>query len=322
MIAPTSAVLLFLGAPAIASGLTPIRPLLCALDAAPVGVDAPSMTRQHDSGLELLIERSWRQEDIHQLVLRELLLETPLARALGLWDDGELATVLYEPFRGLFDLALGDPPRILIELKVGADLSDNQRGRQRLRAIELAVPRVYVLLGPSFFMALEEPDARNIGVPELAVAIRTATDGLSGAIGDLAAAYLTRLKADAGRWDAEHDPGASSGLDLFRIYRDMAAAWPVETRPSKATHPGGIDWIINGNAWTRPGTPGWEPAEMYWEMVNGRMRFKFYWRGDEAMRCCSDRSRPDGASPARACSRRGGGPHERAGFPRRHAPAE
>jgi hypothetical protein len=53
---------------------------------------------------------------------------------------------------------------------------------------------------------------------------------------------------------------------------------------SKATHPGGIDWIINGNAWTRPATPGWEPAEMYWEMVNGRMRFKFYWRGDEAMR--------------------------------------
>ncbi len=239
----------------------------------------------NETGLDLLLDRSWQQEVIHQLVLRELLRETAVGRALSLWSDEVAPTVLYEPFRGLFDLALADTePRMLIELKVGAELGDQQRARQRVRATELGTPRAYVLLGQSFFMALEEPDARNIGTPELAVAIRTALDGVEGPIADLGSAYLARLEVDARRWDEGHESTASTGLDLFRLYRDMAAAWPVETRPSKATHPGGVDWIINGNAWTTIDRPGWELAEFYWEMVNGFVRCKFYWRGADGMR--------------------------------------
>ena len=156
-------------------------------------------------------------------MLRELLERTDLAVVLGLWSNPEPPTVLYEPFGGLFDLALPrDVPRILIELKVGADLGDNQRARQRERAGALLAQRVYILLGPSFFMALDEPDARNIGAPELAGAIRSLVGIEDTAVRELADAYVLRLEADAAGW-GEHDARSTSGLDLFRLYAEMAA---------------------------------------------------------------------------------------------------
>jgi hypothetical protein len=244
------------------------------------------MTPIRDSdGLRLLIERAWTQEVVHQLVLRELLERTSLATALGLWQGDTAPRVWYEPYRGLFDLALADElPTVLIELKVGADVGEHQRRRQRERASELGCPRVYFLLGTAFFAALDEPDARNIGVPELVAAIRSSLDGQEGAVGDLGRAYLERLDADALAWQAEHDPTSRSGLDLFRLYVEMASAWPIEVRPTKVTHPGGPDWIINADAWTKRHVPGWEPATFYWEMVNGRTRFKLLWEGDVTQR--------------------------------------
>lgn len=209
-------------------------------------------------------------------MLQELLERTSLATALGLWQGDTAPRVWYEPYRGLFDLALADAqPRVLIELKVGADVGEHQRRRQR----------VYVLLGTAFFAALDEPDARNIGAPELAAAIGTGLDGQDGAVGDLGRAYLERLEADALVWQSEHDPTSGSGLDLFRLYVAMASAWPVEVRPTKVTHPGGPDWIINADAWTTCDVQGWKPATFYyWEMVNGRTRFKLLWEGDIAQR--------------------------------------
>ena len=43
------------------------------------------------TGLRLLLDRSWGQEVIHQLVLRELLAHTSLEMDLGLWErsDGD-----------------------------------------------------------------------------------------------------------------------------------------------------------------------------------------------------------------------------------------
>ena len=40
-----------------------------------------------ETRLDLLLGRSWHQEVIHQLVLRELLRETTLGRALSIWSD-------------------------------------------------------------------------------------------------------------------------------------------------------------------------------------------------------------------------------------------
>ena len=240
-----------------------------------------------DDGLRLLLDRSWGQEVIHQLVLRELLEHTSLATDLGLWGQPDPPAVLYEPFGGLFDLALAladRTPRVLIELKVGADLGDRQRLRQRARATELATPRVYILLGPSFFMVSNEPDARNIGCPELATSIRRAVMALDGAIGEVGRAYADRLDVDAAAWTAEHDRRANSGIDLFRLYTEIAAAWPVEVHPSKATNRGGPDWILNADAWKTSDSAGWESAQFYWEIVNGRTRFKIHWAGDAALR--------------------------------------
>lgn len=236
-------------------------------------------------GLSLLLERAWGQEVVHQLVLRELLQRTDLAAVLGLWASPEPPTVMYEPFGGLFDLALpSDSPRILIELKVSADLGDNQRARQHERAVTLLAQRVYILLGPSYFMALDEPDARNIGAPDLAHAIRSLAGIEDITVRELAAAYVQRLEADAAGWGSMHEARSTSGLDLFRLYAEMAAAWPVTVRPIKVTHHGGPDWIINANAWTTSAAAGWAGARFYWEMVNGRTRFKIQWEGDEALR--------------------------------------
>lgn len=141
-----------------------------------------------------------------------------------------------------------------------------------------------MLLGQSFFAAEEEPDARNIGVPELAAAIKATVVALTGAVADLGGAYLQRLEADAARWSGDYDPRSNEGLDLFRFYAEMAAAWPVDVRPKKVTHRGGPDWIINVDTWTKAEVPGWEQAEFYWEMVNGRTRFKIHWAGDESLR--------------------------------------
>lgn len=222
---------------------------------------------------------------VHQLVLRDLLNQTTLAHALGLWDRPDPPVVRYEPFSGLFDLSLEDvATTTLIELKVGAEVGAYQRDRQRQLATRLSVPRVYLLLGPAFFMALTEPDARNIGTPELALAVRHSVADVEGAIGELGRAYADRLEADALAWTATHDPASTSGLDYMRIYREIAAAWPVAATPSTATNPGGRDWILGADAWTTSHAPGWGPAQFYWEIVNGRTRFKLHWGGDVAQR--------------------------------------
>jgi hypothetical protein len=238
-----------------------------------------------DDGLSLLLDRGWGQERLHQLILRELLAQTQLATVLCLWSDPEPPVVMYEPFGGLFDLALAEgAPRILLEIKVGADLGYHQRDRQRAKGLELGVGRAYVLLGPSFFAGQDEADARNIGVPELAQAIEESLPPLETALGQLGSAYLRRLEVDVRSWTAEHDVRSTSGLDLFRLYAEMTAAWPVDVRPTKVTHHGGPDWIVNADAWTKGALPGWECANFYWEMVNGRTRFKLHWEGDERLR--------------------------------------
>jgi len=236
-------------------------------------------------GLSLLLELGWGQERLHQLVLRELLARTRLATVLGLWSDSEQPNVMYEPFGGLFDLALADgAPRVLMEIKVSADLGDHQRDRQRAKGLELGLSRAYILLGPSFFAGQDEVGARNIGIPELAKAIEESLPSPETPLGQLGLTYLRRLAADVRSWTAEHDARSTSGLDLFRLYAEMTAAWPVDVRPTKVTHHGGPDWIVNADAWTMGAKDGWECADFYWEMVNGRTRFKLHCEGDENLR--------------------------------------
>jgi len=59
------------------------------------------------------------QEVTHKLVLAELLRHTDLVARLGLWNSESRPSVVVEPNRGIFDLALQDRsgPVVFIELK-------------------------------------------------------------------------------------------------------------------------------------------------------------------------------------------------------------
>jgi len=267
------------------------------------------------SGLGLLLDRGWGQEVVHRLVLRELLASTDLATRLGLWSDPRRPTVLYQPLRGLFDLGLAeeDRVRVLIELKATTGVVEGQRRRQQVAAEDLGVVRAYILLGVGFWASHQETGIPYIGVPGLHVAVESVAREADGAVGDLARTYARRLAQEAAAWtrDPDQDEGATG---LLRTYTDIAAAWPVEARPFRVTNRAGPDWILNPNAWTAPELRGWEQGRVYWELVNGRVRYKVEWRGAQtrglqardAFRRALDASSVETGIPFRATRRRAG----------------
>lgn len=248
--------------------------------------DHPEPRPAFTSGIDLLLMRGWGQEVIHQLVLRELFAETDLANRLELWSRPTHPRVVYEPLRGLFDLALADGRdlRVLIELKAATEVGENQRGRQLANAAEAGATRVYILLGVGFWAITKEPGVRYIGLPELGEAVAAVAQGQMGALGELARAYAARLRMATDLWVRPLDRANSDPTNMLRFYEGIAAAWPVTTRPYRATNQSGPEWILNADAWTSPPLPGWEPGRLYWELVNGRVRFKVEWRGERELR--------------------------------------
>lgn len=234
------------------------------------------------SALDLLLERGWGLEVLHQLILKELFDQSNLGRELGIWSLDAPPDVLYEPFRGLFDLALrGDGPDVLIELKGATEVGEGQRSRQLAFAEAAGARRVYILLGVGYWAITREAGPTYIGLPDLAEAVRRTVPTLTGPLRELADAYLRRLEDSAATWT--QNLGAEGGaITILRLYADIAAAWPVEVRPWRATNRSGPEWILDADAWTKPDVTGWAGAELYWELVNGRTRFKVKWSGDPA----------------------------------------
>lgn len=241
-------------------------------------------TAETSGGLTLLIDRLWGQEVTHKVVLVELFRHTDLATRLELWIGDDRPSVIVEPGRGVFDLALnrGRDTVVFIELKFGAESGQHQRVRQREWAEGAKAGRTYILLGPSFFEIPREEGVHYIGVPELMTAI--AATIADGALGELAAAYVERLEHDAAAWSGEHDPATSSSVEILKLYQEIADAWPVTVQPWRMTNPGGPDWILNADAWATVDTPGWEPARFYWEIAGRHLRFKVEWNGEPTQR--------------------------------------
>ena len=159
-------------------------------------------------GLQLLLERLWRQEITHEHVLAELFHHTELARVLGLWERDSRPGVVVEPDRGIFDLALLDEAgtaRMYVELKFAAASGWNQRTRQRAFAEAAGAERAYILLGTSFFEIDREPGVRYLGVPELLAGL--AATAADGALGELQAAYAERLALGCGGLVGRARPG-------------------------------------------------------------------------------------------------------------------
>ncbi|MBA3688387.1 MAG: hypothetical protein H0W81_06135 [Chloroflexi bacterium] len=237
-------------------------------------------TTETPGGLALVLDRLWGQEVTHKLILAELFRHTELGTSLGLWTGDDLPSVVVEPSRGIFDLALNRGPNTVgfIELKFGAESGQNQRERQRAWAEAANAHRSYILLGTSYFEIPREASVRYIGVPELLTAI-TATTTV-GDVGELARAYVERLGRDARVWVGEHDPATANSVAILRLYQEIADAWPVTVNPWRATNPAGPDWILNGDAWTTVDIAGWQSARFYWEIAGGHLRFKVEWNGE------------------------------------------
>lgn len=242
-----------------------------------ISTDGPS---EPAPGLTLLLDRLWNQEVAHKLILAELLRETDLGRRLGVWNAGHRPGVLVEPGRGIVDLALaqGTQIRVAIELKFAAASGHDQRARQQAWADGVGASRCYILLGTSFFEVPRDEGVRYVGVPELLGALRDVQ--VAGGVGELLAAYAARLERDSAAWTETR--GTAGAIATLRLYQEIADAWPVDVRPHHATNRSGPDWLLNGDAWTRVDIPGWEPAQLYWEIAGGTLRFKIMWTGDRA----------------------------------------
>lgn len=220
------------------------------------------------------------QEVFHQLVLQELLALSDLAERLGIWTYAQAPSVVYEPRRGLFDLGLtrfGDgenPIELYLELKVWSQLEAEQFERQRAGAGD--VPVVYLLLGPTYFRWKHMSAPRFIGLTEVAEAVSDVGQRFTNSTGELARAYGARLIEEAKRWAQPLDPaGAWSALDYFRFYAEIAPSWPVDAHIYPVTNRSGPQYVLNTpTAWRRPAAPGWDDAEVYWELIDARLRFK------------------------------------------------
>lgn len=228
-----------------------------------------------------LVASLYGQEVFHQLVLQELLGFSDLAQQLGIWQYAQPPAVVYEPRRGLFDLGLAQfaagadaPVEVYLELKVWSQLEAGQFQRQRDGAGSVSV--AYLLLGPTFFRWQHLPGFRFIGLSELAEAVSSIGRSYGGSVGDLARAYGARLTEEAKRWSEPLDPARLwDALDHFRFYAEIAPTWPVDVQVYPVTNRSGQQYVLNTpTAWRRPGAPGWTDADVYWELIDARLRFK------------------------------------------------
>jgi hypothetical protein len=228
-----------------------------------------------------LVASLYGQEVFHQLVLQELFGFSDLAQRLGIWHYTQPPAVVYEPRRGLFDLGLAQfaegadaPVEVYLELKVWSQLEAEQFRRQHEGAG--SVPVVYLLVGPTFFRWQHLPAPRFIGLSELAEAVSSIGQGYGGSVGDLARAYGARLTEEAKRWSQPLDPaGPWDALDHFRFYAEIAPNWPVDVQIYPVTNRSGPQYVLNTpTAWRRPDAAGWTDADVYWELIDARLRFK------------------------------------------------
>jgi hypothetical protein len=231
------------------------------------------------------------QEVFHQLVLQELLALTDLGQRLGIWSHTQPPAVVSEPRRGLFDLGLAQfavgverPIEVYLELKVGSHLEADQFEQQLEGAAD--VQRVYLLLGSTYFRWRHAGTATFIGVTELAAAITAIGAKYTGTPGEIARVYGARLSEEAERWSQTMDPTHTwDALDYFRFYAEVAPTWPVEVNIYPVTNRSGQQYVLNApSSWSTPTGPEWQDGQVYWELVNGRLRYKLQWDGASGAR--------------------------------------
>jgi hypothetical protein len=244
-------------------------------------------------GVSLAVRLLSDQEVFHQKLLKELLEQTSLARALGLWKAEQPPQVKYEPDGGLFDLKLcrrGADEEVGIELKVNSFLGEEQEDRQRKFAVKHQVRRAYVLLGPTYYcwrakMPRVDDRAIVISPASLHSALTTLLPDIKDeALSSLVVGYLPYLeeRVQSSQRAYLQTPDATwlgQDWNVFRFLDELGAHWPTKSEVYQMPHGGGYDRILNPRS---PGgsdrrvlsTPTW--ARVFWEIVAERVRFKVH----------------------------------------------
>ena len=246
--------------------------------------------------MEELMLSLFDQEVLHQKILETLLGRTQLARRLGIWNEDRIPRVHHEPERGCFDIGLSvdDGERsVLIELKAEAHLTEKQFEAQGklVAASGGKASRAYILLGPAFFCwkgRLKEAHLVLVGAKALCLSLEAVLEERGqGPDRELASGYLAVLR----RYQDSHPvDGAYRSLkdwvesDFMRFYSEMLNAWGVPGKIYPVTHRGGQDLIMNAtDEWLElKGTDF--TGQIFWEVVNGKVRFKIHYVGPKDRR--------------------------------------
>ena len=233
--------------------------------------------------LERFLALALDYEINHQLVWRQLLQHPEVAeRLLGTASPSDM---VWEPERGLFDLAVHDPNEtVYVEMKAGyGSLSASQIDRQRAfldrRRQEGAEVRVaYALFGLSTF----EHDADTLGEDTEGASPQVLTytnvaEALEGAAPTLPredAALCRAYQATLGRrWERLlHDE--TSYVRRLRTYATIRSLLPgIRTRVYRTSNASGPVVILNDRLWPKIEV-GAHEARVYQEVNNGRLSLK------------------------------------------------
>jgi hypothetical protein len=243
------------------------------------------------SGFSLLFENSVDYERTHQLVLYILLKYTDLARHLltetdSLIAEEEIKDVIWEPERKLFDLCVVTSRiKHYFEFKVWSQLSNSQLERQTEFLDGTKTKGYYILLGTSWFeysndKIKKQTDKKSskIGYEKLIHALSAvlANPNTSFDACELALFYRNVLSSHYYKFTDGYLQENHDKIFYYSLY------WQIQNRISKLStsiftvnNPGGPVYILNNDNYRNITVHSTE-VKLYYEMVDGKFRIKFY----------------------------------------------
>lgn len=236
------------------------------------------------SGIDLLLRTAIDYERTHQIALFTLLSKSKMSEAL--LSIVNPRRIHWEPEGQLFDLAVEDEKTATYaELKMWSSLSNSQFKRQADFLRERKSRGVYLLLGTSWFEYTEkcvtiksEGSATKIGYDELIAALNRllVATGQAAEVYELALAYRNALQEQYNRIQTAYRNRDNEKLFFYAIYREIQSRVKgMETSIYTVTNPGGPVYILNNSDFWLGFNYEKAEAELYYEIVNGRLCIKF-----------------------------------------------
>lgn len=201
----------------------------------------------------------------------------------------------WEPEKQLFDLAVQDDrTTTYIELKMWSSLSDTQFKRQVDFLKKKNSRGFYLLLGTSWFEHTEKSikvksndRAEKIGYDQLIHSLNKlmVIKGQSPEVYELALAYRNAVQEQYDRIRTAYRNKQDEKIFFYAIYHEIQSRLKVmETSIYTVNNPGGPVYILNSSDYWLTFTYKNTEAELYYEVVNGRLCIKFYINAPNAIK--------------------------------------